>query len=119
MHWVAIGKPTWAVVVLPCTAVAIASLVIAGCGSASATGNESAGGLYGPTVPASAIPKLRAIADRAAKGERRRCPVVDINGSSSPRTPSLHAGRAFCSVDSDARANYLDTRRLACQDGSR
>jgi len=67
MRWVAIGKPTWTVVALPCSAVALGGLVIAGCGSARVPGNKPAGAVHGPPVPASAIPSLRAIADRAAK----------------------------------------------------
>ena len=69
MRWVAIGRPTWGIVTLPCVAAVLAGLVIVGCGSGSVrlTSERTTVAVPGSPVPASAIPRLRAIADRAAK----------------------------------------------------
>lgn len=67
MRWIVVGNPTWRVVTLPCAAVVLGGLVIAGCGSARVPGIQSANAVPGSPVPASALPRLRAAADRAAK----------------------------------------------------
>lgn len=69
MRWVAIGRLTRRIVTLPCMAAVLAGLVIAGCGSGSVrlTSERTTVAVPGSPVPASAIPRLRAIADRAAK----------------------------------------------------
>ena len=61
------GRLTWRIVTLPCVAAVLAGLMIAGCGSVRLTGERSAVAVPGPAVPASAIPRLRAIADQLAK----------------------------------------------------
>ena len=67
MRWADVHKPTWRIVTLPGAAVVSGSLMITGCGSAHATVGRSVGAVHGQPVPASAIPRLRVIADRAAK----------------------------------------------------
>lgn len=67
MRWIVVGNPTWRVVTLPCAAVVLGGLVIAGCGSVRVPGNQSANAVPGSPIPASALPRLRAAADRAAK----------------------------------------------------
>ena len=69
MRWVAIGRPTWGIVTLPCVVAVLAGPVIVGCGSGSVrlTSERTPVAVPGSPVPASAIPRLRAIADRAAK----------------------------------------------------
>ncbi len=69
MRWVAIGRLTRRIVTLSCVAVVFAGLMIAGCGSGSVrlTSKRTTVTVPGSPVPASAIPRLRAIADRAAK----------------------------------------------------
>src|SRR5260370_34649042 len=69
MRWVAIGRPTWGIVTLPCVAAVLAGLVIVGCGSGSVrlTSERTTVAVPGSPVPASAIPRLRAIADRLAQ----------------------------------------------------
>ncbi len=54
---------------LPCVAAVLAGLVIAGCGSGSVrlTSERSTVAVPGSPVPASAVPRLRAIADQLAK----------------------------------------------------
>jgi hypothetical protein len=74
MCWIAIGKPAWRAVTLPPAAVALGVLMIAGCGSARVPGNRSAGAVPGSPVPSSAIPRLKAMAYRAAK----------VNGDADP-----------------------------------
>ena len=58
---------TWRIVTPPCAAAVLAGLMIAGCGSVRLTSERSAVAVPGPAVPASAIPRLRAIADQLAK----------------------------------------------------
>src|SRR5215470_395626 len=69
MRWVAMDRLTWRVVTLPCVAAVLAGLVIAGCGSGSVrlTSEGTTIAVPGSPVPASAIPRLRAIADQLAK----------------------------------------------------
>jgi hypothetical protein len=69
MRWVAIGRLTPRIVTLSCVAVVFAGLMIAGCGSGSVrlTSERTTVAVPASPVPASAIPRLRAIADRAAK----------------------------------------------------
>lgn len=74
MCWIAIGKPTWRVVTLPPAAAVLSVLVIAGCGSASMAGNRPTGAVPGSPVPSAAIPRLTAMAYRAAK----------VNGDAAP-----------------------------------
>src|SRR5258707_11473054 len=69
MRWVTIGRLTRIIVWLSCVAVVFAGLMMAGCGSGSVrlTSERTTVTVPGSPVPASAIPRLRAIADRAAK----------------------------------------------------
>src|SRR5258707_6760009 len=69
MRWVTIGRLTRIIVWLSCVAVVFAGLMMAGCGSGSVrlTSKRTTVAVPGSPVPASAIPRLRAIADRAAK----------------------------------------------------
>ncbi len=69
MRRVAIGRPTWGIVTLPCVVAVLAGLLIVACGSGSVrlTSERTPVAVPGSPVPASAIPRLRAIADRAAK----------------------------------------------------
>ncbi len=57
------------IVTLSCVAVVFVGLMMAGCGSGSVrlTSERTTVAVPGSPVPASAIPRLRAIADRAAK----------------------------------------------------
>jgi hypothetical protein len=63
------ARLTWRIVTLPCVAAVLAGLVIAGCGSGSVrlTGEWSTVAVPGSVVPASAIPRLKVIADQLAK----------------------------------------------------
>jgi len=63
----ATARLRWSFVTLPCVAAVLAGPMIAGCGSVRLTGERSAVAVPGPAVPASAIPRLKAIADRLAK----------------------------------------------------
>jgi len=63
----AMARLRWSFVTLPCVAAVLAGPMIAGCGSVRLTGERSAVAVPGPAVPASAIPRLKAIADRLAK----------------------------------------------------
>jgi hypothetical protein len=69
MRWVVMGRLTWRIATLPCVAAVLAGLVIAGCGSerAQLTSQQATVAEPGSPVPASAIPRLRAIADQLAK----------------------------------------------------
>jgi hypothetical protein len=58
---------TWRIVTLPCVAAVLAGLLVAGCGSVRLTGERPVVSVPGPAVPASAIPRLRAVADQLAK----------------------------------------------------
>lgn len=74
MGWIVIGKRIWTVVRLPPAAAALGALMIAGCGSASMAGNRPADAVPGSPVPSSAIPRLTAMAYRAAT----------VNGDADP-----------------------------------
>ena len=74
MCWIAIGKPTWKVVTLPPAVVVLGVLMIAACGSANMPGNRPTGAVPGSPVPSAAIPRLKAMAYRAAK----------VNGDAEP-----------------------------------
>src|SRR5260221_2273075 len=69
MRRVAIGRPTWGIVTLPCVVAVLAGLLIVACGSGSvrSTSERTPFAVPGSPVRASAIPRLRGIADRAAK----------------------------------------------------
>jgi len=58
---------TWRIVTLPCVAAVLAGLMIAGCGSVPLMGERSAVAVPSSAVPASAISRLRTIADQLAK----------------------------------------------------
>lgn len=74
MCWIAIGKPTRTAVTLRSAAAVLGVLMIAGCSSATMAGNRSAGAVPGSPVPSAAIPRLTAMAYRAAK----------VNGDADP-----------------------------------
>ena len=61
------ARLTWRIVTLPCVAAVLAGLLIAGCGRVRLTGERSAVAVPRSAVPASAIPRLKAIADQLAK----------------------------------------------------
>jgi len=63
----AMARLRWSFVTLPCVAAVLAGPMIAGCGSVRLTGERSAVAVPRSAVPASAIPRLRAIADQLAK----------------------------------------------------
>jgi len=63
----AMARLTWRIVTLPCVAAVLAGLLIAGCGRVRLTGERSAVAVPRSAVPASAIPRLKAIADQLAK----------------------------------------------------
>jgi hypothetical protein len=74
MRWIAISKPILRVVTPPRAAVVLSVLMIAGRGNASVPGNRPMGAVPGSPVPSSAIPRLKAMAYRAAK----------VNGDADP-----------------------------------
>ena len=91
------ARLTWRIVALPCVAAVLAGLMIAGCGSARFTSEQSAVAVPGAAVPASAIPRLKAIADQLAKANGHAVPswiaavvttqekaLASINGGSGP-----------------------------------
>jgi hypothetical protein len=91
------ARLTWGIVTLPCAAAVLAGLMIAGCGSVRLTSEESTVAVPGGAVPASAISRLKAIADQLAKENGDAAPswrsavittqekaLVSINGGSGP-----------------------------------
>jgi hypothetical protein len=74
MCWIAIGKPTWKVVTLPPAAAVLGVVMVAACGSASMPGSRPTLAVPGSPVPSAAIPRLKAMAYRAAK----------VNGDADP-----------------------------------
>lgn len=93
------ARLTWRIVTLPCVAAVLAGLLIAGCGSGSTrlTSERSAVAVPGAAVPASAIPRLKAIAGQLAKENGHTVPswmsavvttqekaLASINGGSGP-----------------------------------
>lgn len=97
MRWVAMGRLTCRIVTLPCVAAVLADLMIAGCGSVRLTGEGTTVAVPGSPVPASAIPRLRTIADQAVKETGGVAPswisavvttqeraLASVNGGSGP-----------------------------------
>jgi hypothetical protein len=60
--------------VLACAATALAGLALVGCGSAGMAIGTATGPVVGSPVPAAAVPRLRVIADRIAKGNGDAAP---------------------------------------------
>lgn len=91
------ARLTWRIVTLPCMAAVLAGLMIADCGSVRLMGEESTVAVPDAAVPASAILRLKAIADQLAKENGDAAPswisaavttqekaLASINGGSGP-----------------------------------